>query len=122
MKERELGKVYRNGEIICNEGDEGRDMYVIQSGKVSVIKRTPQGEVFLRTLKGGDIFGEMALFDHLPRSATVRADGEARILRIDKNGFFSKASRDPTLAFKILEGMSRRIRDLTNELAKVKKK
>lgn len=122
MKVSNLGKLYKDGEIICREGDEGNNMYVIQSGKVEVIKKSPEGEVTLTTLKGGDFFGEMSLFDHLPRSVTVRAAGDARILSIDKKGFFSRVSEDPSLAFNILEGMSSRIRFLDNELSKFKKK
>jgi CRP-like cAMP-binding protein len=94
MKESELGKTYNDGDIICHEGDEGKSMYVIQSGKVEVIKKRPEGELKLRIMTKGEIFGEIALFDHMPRSATV---------------------------FNILEGMSKRIRDLTHELSKYKK-
>jgi CRP-like cAMP-binding protein len=118
MKESELGKTYNDGEIICREGEEGKSMFVIQSGTVEVSKQQPEGEMVLRTMTKGEIFGEMALFDRMPRSATVKAKGEAVILSIDKKGFFAKASKDPTLAFNILEGMSRRIRALTGELSK----
>jgi CRP-like cAMP-binding protein len=121
MKESELGKTYNDGDIICHEGDEGKSMYVIQSGKVEVIKKRPEGELKLRIMTKGEIFGEIALFDHMPRSATVKAVGEAVVLSIDKKGFFAKASKDPTLVFNILEGMSKRIRDLTHELSKYKK-
>lgn len=121
MKESELGRTYNDGEIICNEGDEGKSMFVIQSGTVQVIKKRPGGELKLRAMTKGEIFGEIALFDHMPRSATVKAVGEAVVLSIDKKGFFAKASKDPTLAFNIVEGMSRRIRDLTRELSKYKK-
>ena len=122
MREGIIGKTYKDGEIICREGEEGRSMYVVQSGKVNVVKKITDGELVLKTLETGDIFGEMALFDHLPRSATVRAEGEAVVLSIDKKGFFAKASKDPTLAFNILEGMSKRIRELDNEVARLKKK
>jgi putative methionine-R-sulfoxide reductase with GAF domain len=122
MKEGELGRLYKDGEIICREGEEGKYMYVIQSGKVEVKKKVPDGELPLTTLKKGEIFGEMALFDLLPRSATVRAVGEAMIMSVDKKGFFSRVSKDPTLAFKILEGMSKRIRSLNDELMKFKEK
>ena len=121
MKESELGRTYNDGEIICNEGDEGKSMFVIQSGTVEVIKNRPEGELKLRTMTKGEIFGEIALFDHMPRSATVKAVGDAVVLSIDKKVFFAKASKDPTLAFNIVEGMSRRIRDLTRELSKYKK-
>jgi len=63
----------------------------------------------------------MALFDKLPRSATARASGNARILTIDKKKLFSSIGRDPTLVFKLLESMSQRIRKLDDELMKLKK-
>jgi CRP-like cAMP-binding protein len=120
MKESELGKTYNDGEIICRECEEGKSMFVIQSGTVEVSKKLTEGEIVLRTMTKGEIFGEIALFDRNPRSATVKAKGEAVVLSIDKKGFFAKASKDPTLAFNILEGMSKRIRELTSELSKYK--
>jgi CRP/FNR family cyclic AMP-dependent transcriptional regulator len=118
MKESELGKTYKDGEIICREGDEGNSMFVIQSGTVEVSKNLPEGDMVLRTMTKGEIFGEIALFDRMARSATVKARGKAIVLRVDKKGFFAKACKDPTLTFNILEGMSKRIRDLTHELSK----
>ena len=95
-------------------------MFVIQSGTVEVSKNLPEGDMVLRTMTQGEIFGEIALFDRMARSATVKARGEAIVLRVDKKGFFAKACKDPTLTFNILEGMSKRIRDLTHELSKYK--
>jgi len=120
MKVSRLGKTYKDGEIICREGDEGNSMFVIQSGIVEVSKNLNGGEIVLRTMKKGEVFGEIALFDRMARSATVKALGEAIVLRVDKQGFFAKACKDPTLTFNILEGMSNRIRDLTSELSKYK--
>jgi len=120
MKVSSLGKTYKDGEIICREGDEGNSMFVIQSGIVEVSKNLNGGEIVLRTMKKGEVFGEIALFDRMARSATVKALGEAIVLRVDKQGFFAKACKDPTLTFNILEGMSKRIRDLTSELSKYK--
>ena len=121
MKNSELGRLYKDGEVICGEGEEGNTLYIIQSGSVEVIKNSPDGEISIRTLTAGDIFGEMALFDRMPRSATVRAVGDAKILSIDKKGLMARVSRDPTLAFNILESMSKRIRFLNDELLKLKK-
>jgi len=121
MNEGELGKVYSDGEIIFKEGDVGEGMYVIQSGKINITKKATSGELVIATLQSGEIFGEMALFDRLPRSATARASGNARILSIDKKKLFSTISRDPTLVFKLLESMSQRIRKLDEEFMKLKK-
>ena len=121
MKDGELGKVYAEGELIFKEGDEGDRMYVIQSGRVQITKKTSSGDLTIATLGSGEIFGEMALFDRLPRSATAAALDETRILSIDKKKLFQTIDRDPTLVFKTLESMSRRIRRLDEEFAKLRK-
>jgi CRP-like cAMP-binding protein len=119
--EGELGKVYRDGEVIFKEGERGEAMYVIQAGQVRITRTTPSGELTLGILEGGEIFGEMALFDRLPRSANAVASGDARILSVDRKKLFPTISKDPTLLFKILETMSQRIRRLDDEIAKLKK-
>ena len=121
MKEGELGRVYSDGEIIFKEGDIGESMYVIQAGTIHIIKKAASGEVIIATLKSGEVFGEMALFDRLPRSASAKASGEARVLSIDKKKLFSSINRDPTLVFKLLDSMSQRIRKIDEELMKLKK-
>jgi len=121
MNDSELGKAYSDGEIIFREGDAGDALYVIQSGKITITKKTTSGELVIATLQSGEIFGDMALFDRLPRSATARASGNARILSVDKKKLFSTIGRDPTLMFKLLESMSQRIRKLDDELTKLKK-
>ena len=122
MKDSELGKAYADGEIVFKEGDKGETMYVVQSGNVKITKKSDSGEeVILATLTNGDIFGEMALFDRMPRSATAVSSGKATILRIDKKKLFTTISRDPTMVFKVLETMSQRIRTLNEELSRLKK-
>ena len=60
-------------------------MYVVQSGKVEVVHTTESGEdQQLATLKAGEFFGEMAIFEDEVRSATVRAVGDTRVLEVDK--------------------------------------
>jgi CRP-like cAMP-binding protein len=121
MTEGELGKVYSDGEVICREGEKGDIMFVVQSGRVEISKKTSSGEIVIAALESGEIFGEMALFDKLPRSATAAASGGARVLSIDKKKLFQTINRDPTLVFKIIDSMSKRIRRLTDELTRLKK-
>jgi CRP-like cAMP-binding protein len=121
MKEGELGKIFRDGEVVFKEGEKGETMYVLQAGKVRIKRDSPYGEITLGTLESGEIFGEMALFDRLPRSATAIALGDARILSVDRKKLFPTISKDPTLLFKILETMSQRIRRLDDEIGKLKK-
>jgi len=121
MKLGELGRVYQTGETIVQEGEVGDCMYVIQSGKVEVVKQDETGWVKLAELGKGDFFGEMALFEKDVRSATVRPLGEARVLTIDKRMFLRKIHEDPSLAFRVMEKMSRRVRELNQQLTEAHK-
>jgi len=112
----ELGKIYNSGEIIVRQGDVGECMYFIQSGNVEVIRESDGKEVKLAELGHGEFFGEMALFEKGIRSATVRPLGEVRVLSVDKRLFLRKIHEDPALAFRIMQKMSHRIRDLNKEL------
>lgn len=93
-------------------------MYVVQSGRVEVIQSTPGGETqHLAFLEAGDFFGEMAIFEKQRRSATVRASGQARVLKIDKKTLLRRIREDPLLAVNLLKTMSHRIRELDAELS-----
>jgi CRP/FNR family transcriptional regulator, cyclic AMP receptor protein len=109
----ELGSVYAPGQPIVRQGEMGDCMYVVQSGEVEVVQATPAGEQQLAILKEGDFFGEMSIFEHEVRSATVRAHGEARVLKVDKRTLLRRMKEDPLLAFNLLETLSHRIRKLS---------
>jgi len=111
-----LGKLYQNGDIIIRQGTVGNCMYVIQQGQVEVLLRKGDTEVRVAVLGDGDFFGEMALFDQEVRSATVRARGEVWVLTLEKKSFLRRIHEDPSLAFRMLEKMSRRVRELNASL------
>ncbi|TVM03379.1 MAG: hypothetical protein CV087_05385 [Candidatus Brocadia sp. WS118] len=111
-----LGRLYKDDEIIVEEGTQSRTMYVIQGGKVKVVKSAKGSETVLALLGAGDIFGEMSLFDASPRSATIKAVGEARVLAIEYEGLLKRIKMDPTLALRIIKQMCQRIRDLNGRL------
>jgi CRP-like cAMP-binding protein len=113
----DLGSIYKDTEIIIKQGDPGDCMYVIQDGLVEIIREFDDGEVRLAMRSTGDFFGEMALFEREVRSATVRAIGEARVLTIDKKNFLKRIHEDPSLAFRLIQTMSARIRELSTELS-----
>jgi len=94
-------------------------MYVVQSGKVEVILEKEGKEIHLAELREGEFFGEMALLEKDLRSATVRPLGEVRVLSVDKKMILRKIHDDPSLAFMIMQKMSRRIRKLYGELMRV---
>ena len=113
MQTNELGSVYAPGQSIVRQGEMGDCMNVIQSGEVEVVQATAAGEQRLAILKEGDFFGEMSIFEHEVRSATVRAHGEARVLKVDKRTLLRRMKEDPMLAFNLLQTLSRRIRNLS---------
>ncbi len=114
-----LGKEYADNEVICCEGERGDCMFVIQSGRAQALRLEGGTEVVVGELSAGDIFGEMAIFDRQPRSATVRARGPARVLTLDKRAFLRRVHEDPTLAFRILRKMSERIRALNEDVLRL---
>jgi CRP-like cAMP-binding protein len=115
-----LGKVYQNGETIVRQGEIGDCMYVVQDGNVEVVANAGTREVRLAKLGKNEFFGEMAIFEHEIRSATVRALGPARILTIDRMNFLRRIHEDPTLAYRLMEVMSNRVRRLSGEVTQLK--
>jgi len=112
-----LGKHYSDGEILIKQGEVGDCMFVIQSGRVRIVRETRDGESFLREAGEGELLGEMSIFDKEVRSATVRAAGPVQALTVDKNNFLRRVHEDPTLAFRLVRVMSRRVRELSEKLA-----
>lgn len=115
-----LGRVYEPGEVIVRQGDVGDCMYVIQDGEVEILVERDGTEALLRVAGRNEILGEMAIFEHQRRSATVRARTRARILTLDKRNFMRRINEDPSLAFNIVETMSRRVRELSQEIVELK--
>ena len=115
-----LGSVYEEGDVIVRQGDEDGCMYVIQEGQVEVVLDRDGEEIRLAVLADGDFFGEMAIFEQEVRSATVRAVSPARILTIDKKNFLRRIHEDPSLAYRMVQTMSRRIRELDAEVGRLK--
>jgi CRP-like cAMP-binding protein len=116
-----LGKEYADQDVVCRQGEPGDCMYVIQAGRAEVLREEDGAEVVVGELTTGDVFGEMAIFEREPRSATVRIKGQARVLTLDKRAFLRRVHEDPSLAFRILQRMSSRIRTLNQELSRLKR-
>lgn len=113
-----LGKMYQNGEIVVRQGEIGDCMYVIQDGFVEVVIDSNGQQVQLNVLGKDEFFGEMAIFEHEVRTATVRALGPARILTIDHKNFLQRVHEDPSLAYRVMEAMSNRISRLTKTVSR----
>jgi CRP/FNR family transcriptional regulator, cyclic AMP receptor protein len=117
-----LGREYEGGEVIVQEGEEGNCMYVIQEGEVEVVSVSGDKIVRLAVLGEGDFFGEMAIFEREVRAATVRTLGPTRLITIDKKTFLRRIEQDPSLAFRMVETLSQRIRHMDEELVELSNK
>jgi CRP-like cAMP-binding protein len=96
-----------SGEILAREGTPGREFFVIARGNAKVAIRGKK----IATLGPGDFFGEMALVDQGPRSATVTADGSMSLYVLDSQHFAALLDQVPAIARKILKGIAQRLRD-----------
>lgn len=105
-----IGQLYKNGEVIIKQGTLGNCLFVIQEGKVEVILERESKEITIAELGKTEFFGEMGLFEKDVRSCTVRAKGDAQILTVDKNNFYKSIQDDASLAYRLLEKMSNRLR------------
>lgn len=120
--EHEMIEEYKDGDSIFEEGDLGRDLYIVQEGAVRITKKTPTGEVELTRFKKGDFFGDMALLQSLPRYAGAAAVGDTRLLILKPAGFLLKVRRDPTFAFEMLQQLSWRVKTSSDILLQVVQK
>lgn len=118
MDKHELGRTFEDGEIIFRQGDLGDCMYVIQDGKVEVILNQNGSESTLAVRGQGEFFGEMALFEDEVRMASVRAVGRVRLLSVDKKNLLRHIHQDPSLAYRMIQIMSQRIREMSRDTAR----
>ncbi len=100
----------RQGQIIFHEGQLGDAMYIIWSGRAAVLKGDIQTPVVLGYRGPGEIVGEMALLENRPRSATVVALEDMRLLSISRNDFENLLQSNPSVGMGILGTLSARLR------------
>lgn len=95
--------LFRGGDYLCREGDPGDACFVVARGKVDVVRDLEGGERVLATLPVGAMVGQLALLDDAPRSACVRANQDAVVLRIARADFRRLLEAHDSLALKLHE-------------------
>lgn len=99
------------GDVICTEGEAGHDFFLIADGEATV----EHDGVAVAKLHAGDHFGELALLDRGPRSATVVAVRDSRLYVLHEASFAAVLNEVPALAQKLLAALARRLRESERE-------
>ncbi len=108
-------RTFKKGESLVEQGQPGLGLYIIISGKVKIVKGTAGGDEFEVAVQGpGDFIGEMSVFDHAPRSASVIAVEDTECLVLISWDFNSMMRSNPEIALEVLPVVVQRFRE-TNE-------
>ncbi len=109
-------RTFRAGEVIFSAGDPGDGFYVIENGRVQIIASFAGTEPrVLATITAGDFFGEMAVLDDAPRSATAKAETDTRATFLSRDELLELLERRPRLALNLIREFSNRIRALNRK-------
>lgn len=104
------------GQTIISEGDPGKEMYIVEEGRVELYRKGAATERKIAVLDSGDFFGEMSVIDDLPRGASARALTDCTLLAVDHATFDQMIRSYPEVAIRMLRKMSARIRELEADL------
>lgn len=114
LMSRSVERSYPKQTVVIHEGDDPTGMYVIVSGRVRAYLTDANGKEFVLATHGeGEYFGELALLDDAPRSASVATVEPCRLLVLSRASFEECLLQNPHLALQLLKGLARRVRRLT---------
>jgi CRP-like cAMP-binding protein len=107
---------FKKGHVLFHEGEDGEDMYIVQSGKVAIKKKLKDGEATLAVLEKGDFFGEMAILERMPRSASAEVVEDGDLIVISGEIFGDMIKANPEIAVRMLRKQSIRLRETNKQL------
>lgn len=111
-----LTRTFPVGTLLFEENDPGSRMYVIRRGRVKIYRRFADNEMLLALLGPGEFFGEMALLENLPRSATAMVVEEAELIEVDGHTFESMIRSNSEIAVRLMRKLASRVRELDRRL------
>ncbi|MFH1034071.1 MAG: cyclic nucleotide-binding domain-containing protein [Pseudomonadota bacterium] len=114
-----FGRVFGKGEVVFRQGDQGDHLYIIQSGAVEISRVLGGGPPATSILLTGDFFGELALVDQRPRSATATAIDDTRLLPLSRGSVLRRAVSDPGLITHLIKTLCLRLEN-TNQALRVR--
>jgi CRP-like cAMP-binding protein len=113
----DFNRMYPKDTMIFSEGQPGEELYIIQRGSVKITKIVDNNEVLLAVLKQGDIFGEMALLEAKPRSASAVAYENCTLLAVNKENFERMVATQPQIVTRLTQLLAERIWFIYKQLA-----
>ncbi len=111
-----FGRRFEAGEVVYREGEAANEAYLLEEGRVRLIKRVRGAERSLMVLKPGDLFGESALLVGAPRSSTAIALVPGVALALDQTTLQNLLEHNPTVAARIVQQLVRRLRDAEDQI------
>lgn len=111
-----LGETYEDGQVIFRAGDPGEEMYFIQEGEVDITFGEGDDQTLLIRLGKGQFFGEMALLDRYPRSATAIARGNCRLTAMGKESIRESMQSRPEVTLTLIRHLCSRVRALSQAI------
>ena len=106
-----FGKELPKGTVLFREGELGKEMFVLQSGKVAIAKKVRDVEKVLAILGPGEFFGEMAIISNKPRNASATVEEAARLLVIDPKTFEAMIRGNSEIAVRMIKKLAERLSD-----------
>lgn len=104
-----FGKEFPKGTVLFREGEPGKEMFVIQSGKIAISKRVRDVEKVLAVLGPGEFFGEMAIISNKPRNASASVNDDAKLLVIDPKTFEAMIRGNAEIAVRMIKKLAERL-------------
>nr|MDJ0937841.1 cyclic nucleotide-binding domain-containing protein [Kiloniellales bacterium] len=107
---------FKDGEVLCRQGETGDAAFIILDGKADVQVERKEGTMSVATLTKNDIVGEIAILCDVPRTATVVAKGDLTTLKVTKDLFFGLVKDFPEIGIEIMRVLAHRLETTTGEL------
>jgi CRP/FNR family transcriptional regulator, cyclic AMP receptor protein len=111
-----FGREFPKGHVVFREGETGKEMYVIQSGKVRISMTVRGVEKTLVVLGAGEFLGEMAILNNKPRSATATIDEDAKLLVIEPKTFEAMVRGNAEIAVRMIKKLSQRLQEADDQI------
>jgi CRP-like cAMP-binding protein len=109
-------KEFPSGHVLFREGEHGKEMYVILSGKITISKKVRDKEQVLVTLPPGEFFGEMSILNNQPRSATATVAENCKLLVIDPKTFEEMIKNNGEIAIRMIKKLAERLRSADDQI------